>query len=151
MQVRGELLSPNFNATEIPVEFLVLHYTACSLERALELFMGAAKTCAHFVLDESGVIYDLGGFLHGPIRQGAHAGESFCIEEGKEWRTFNQFSVGIEIVNLNGNLFPFTPAQYQALADLTRHLRQRFPALANPARIIGHEQIAGSSLPKLDT
>src|ERR1700722_9142722 len=90
---------PNFGQNEIPVEFLVLHYTACSLERALEIFCDPArKLSAQFVLAENGDVYDLGNFLHGPIRQGAHAGESVWKTATREWRTFNLFSIGVEIV-----------------------------------------------------
>jgi N-acetyl-anhydromuramyl-L-alanine amidase AmpD len=137
--------SPNFSDQLIPVEFVVIHYTACSLRRTLEIFSGAdeRKVCAHFVIAENGDLYDLGGFWDGPVRQGAHAGESLFRIGSQEYRAFNKFSIGIEIVNLNGNVFDFTEDQYRTLFALMRHLRDRFPALNDPNRIVGHEQIAG--------
>jgi N-acetyl-anhydromuramyl-L-alanine amidase AmpD len=66
--------SPNFSDKLIPVEYVVIHYTACSLERTVEIFSDREKkVCAHFVLAENGDLYDLGNFYSGPIRQGALA------------------------------------------------------------------------------
>jgi N-acetylmuramoyl-L-alanine amidase len=136
--------SPNFSGVEIPVEFVVLHYTACSLARTLEIFYDPArKVCSQFVIDESGGIHDLGGFWDGPILQGAHAGHSQFELAGRVWEKLNTCSVGIEIVNLNGNIIPYSDAQYHAVIEVLRHLKSRFPALQDPNRIVGHEQIAG--------
>lgn len=135
--------SPNFSASEIPVDFLVLHYTACDLSRTLEIFKDTErKVSAHFVLDTDGTVYDLGDFLNGPILRAAHAGKSHLEVEGVKYVNFNQFSIGIEIINLNGNLLKYTEEQYSALAELVRHLQKRFPNLNNPERIVGHEHIA---------
>jgi N-acetyl-anhydromuramyl-L-alanine amidase AmpD len=136
--------SPNFQPKEIQPEFLVLHYTACSLERALAIFADRdRKVCAHFVLDADGTLYDLGGFWDGPILQGAHAGESYFQLGNQRFERLNLCSIGIEIVNLNGNIFPYPGAQYEALDGIIRHLSSRFPQLSDPNRIVGHEQIAG--------
>lgn len=144
MKVITQHLSPNFDSTEIPVEYLILHYTACDIARALEIFKDPTKkVCAHFIIDVNGDVYDLGGFFNGPIKQGAHAGVSRFNNGTRILEKFNTFSLGIEIVNLNGNLFPYTQAQYQSLAQLTTHLCKRFPALQNPERVLGHEDIAG--------
>ena len=61
----------------------------------------------------------------------------------RSWERFNDFSLGIELVNLNGNLLPFTPAQYAALAQVVAQLKARYPALRSPERVLGHEHIAG--------
>jgi N-acetyl-anhydromuramyl-L-alanine amidase AmpD len=139
-----EHASPAFSDEVIPVEFLVLHYTACTLEETLKLFCTpGAKTCAHFVLDTNGDIYDLGRFWSSRIRKGAHAGASSLELGGKKWESFNAFSIGIELVNLNGNVVPYSEEQYQGLAELVGHLKMRFPELRKPERVVGHEQIAG--------
>lgn len=143
MNINTSHRSPNFAATEIPVEFLVLHYTACDLEKTLAIFRNPEPgVCAHFVIDLDGCIYDLGGFTNGPIRRGAHAGKSRLEVQGTTFEAFNQFSVGIEMINRNGNLVDYTQAQYESLAELVRHLQKRFPALQDPERIVGHEHIA---------
>lgn len=144
MQVEEADPSPNFSDNEIPVEFVILHYTAANLKRTLEIFSDPKrKVCAHFVLDTDGCIYDLGNFLTGPIRQGAHAGVSHFELSGVKLSAFNKMSIGIEIVNLNGNLLSYTQAQYEALTELLRHLIARFPELKQPGHILGHEDIAG--------
>ena len=136
--------SPNFSPLSIDPEFLVLHYTACDLQRTLAIFADREKkVCAHFVLAPDGTLYDLGGFWDGPILQGAHAGVSRFHLDGKDWERLNTCSIGVEIVNLNGNLFPYTDAQYHSLAEIARHIAARFPKLADPARVVGHEHIAG--------
>ena len=136
--------SPNLASNQIPVEFVVLHYTACSLERTLEIFFDPdRKVCSHFVIAPDGGIHDLGGFFDGPILQAAHAGQSRFELAGVAWEKFNEFSVGIEIVNLNGNILDYTEAQYGALATLLSRLKSRFPKLLDPNRVVGHEHIAG--------
>lgn len=143
MKVDSSHRSPNVEPQEIPVEFVVLHYTACDLEKTFEIFLRReGKVTSHFVVDTDGTCYDLGNFLEGPIRRAAHAGRSKLEVEGKQYSEFNGFSIGIEIVNFNGNLFPFTDAQYECLQELLIKLQQRFPVLRNPNRIIGHEHIA---------
>ncbi|HEX4924942.1 MAG TPA: N-acetylmuramoyl-L-alanine amidase [Bdellovibrionales bacterium] len=144
MKLVTNVRSPNFAPNEIPVEFLVLHYTACDIKRTLEIFKDREKkVCAHFVVDTNGDIYDLGGFFRGPILQGAHAGVSNFTFQGRLLEKFNTFSIGIEIVNLNGNVFAYTDEQYEALAKLINHLQGRFPKLLDPERVVGHEDIAG--------
>lgn len=144
LNVRRDFPSDHFDDVEIPVEFVVLHYTACPLKRTIELFCGpASHTCAHFVLDVNGDVYDLGDFFNGRILKGAHAGESRFLLGNKSVSALNASSIGIEIINLNGNIRDYTEAQYAALAELLRHLKQRFPTLDDPNRIVGHEQIAG--------
>lgn len=136
--------SPNFDREKIPVEFLVIHYTACSLEKTLEIFCDKTKkVCAHFVINTDGALYDLGGFWNGPIRRGAHAGVSRYEMQGNIYERFNDFSIGVELVNFNGNWFDFSKAQYATLAKLIRHMNQRFTFLSDPNRIVGHEHIAG--------
>jgi N-acetyl-anhydromuramyl-L-alanine amidase AmpD len=144
MRLSDEFSSPNFAAEEIPVEFAILHYTAGDLRRTMDFFTDAnRKVCAHFVLDTDGCVYDLGHFWNGPIRQGAHAGVSRYLIDGQELTAFNKMSVGIEIINLNGNLFEYTDAQYESLHEILKHFLARFPLLRRPGRILGHEHIAG--------
>lgn len=143
MKINTDHKSPNFSSLEIPVDFLVLHYTACNLARTLDIFKSIErKVSAHFVIDTDGTIYDLGDFLNGPILRGAHAGKSHLELDGTKYVHFNQFSIGIELINLNGNLLKYSEEQYDALQKLVGHLQKRFPNLKNPERIVGHEHIA---------
>ncbi len=144
MKVIQTIQSPNFSQTEIPVEFCILHYTACDLATTLEIFQDPSRgVCSHFVIAPNGDCYDLGSFLSGPIFQGAHAGKSQWSYDGKTIEKLNECSVGIELVNLNGNLFPYSPEQYQSLTKLLKKLQMRFPKLRDAKNILGHEHIAG--------
>lgn len=148
MKIISDIRSPNFSDLNIPVEFVVLHYTAETLERTLELFTSvASEVSAHIVIDQDGVVYELVECLGGVAKRAWHAGKSRLeVVSGSGRRTveaFNDFSIGIELVNLNGNIFPYTEAQYTSLFALLDSLKGRYPALQSPEAIVGHEQIAG--------
>ncbi|WP_257253161.1 MULTISPECIES: N-acetylmuramoyl-L-alanine amidase [unclassified Endozoicomonas] len=132
--------SPNFDAREIPVEFLVLHYTAVDLQGTLDMISSpGCGVSAHLVIDLDGTVYELVSCLNGTAHRAWHAG----ISRWQEKEALNDFAIGIELVNYNGNVFPFTDAQYSALKDVIRLLQEHYPSLGDPQRIIGHEHIAG--------
>jgi len=64
-----------------------------------------------------------------------HAGVSAFQERER----CNDFSIGIELEGEDER--PYEPAQYQALADLSRRLMRTFPGIT-PQRIVGHSDIA---------
>ena len=135
-----KLPSPNCNRDVIPVEFLVLHYTAVDLQTTLDIFLDTqCQVSAHLVIGEDGSVIEMVNCLDGKAHRAWHAGES----RWEEWQGFNDFSIGIELVNLNGNLFEFTDAQYESLKQLIEQLRQFYPALQDAERVLGHEHIAG--------
>ncbi|WP_034839824.1 N-acetylmuramoyl-L-alanine amidase [Endozoicomonas numazuensis] len=132
--------SPNFDARVIPVEFLILHYTAVDLQGTLDIF--SSEECgvsAHLVIDLDGTVYELVSCLNGTAHRAWHAG----VSHWQEKEAFNDFALGIELVNYNGNVLPFTDAQYSALKAVIQQLRKHYPSLNDPERILGHEQIAG--------
>jgi N-acetylmuramoyl-L-alanine amidase len=135
--------SPNFETNTIDVTDIVLHYTGCDLPHVLDIFHDRnSKVTSHFAIDTNGDTVDFGKFFHGEILQGAHAGKSTYVRGNALVEKFNARSIGIELVNLNGNAFGYTDAQYASLSNLVRHLAKRFPALADPEAILGHEHIA---------
>jgi phosphoribosylglycinamide formyltransferase-1 len=136
--------TPNFDSVAIPVEFVVIHYTACSLERAFEILCSPVrKASAHLVIDRDGSVTELVPCLSGPPLRAWHAGKSRFSFGERNFESLNDCSVGIELVNYNGNVFPFTDAQYGSLNRVLDQLRSRFPVLCETGRIIGHEEIAG--------
>jgi len=148
MKIVSDIRSPNFSDLSIPVEFVVLHYTAATLERTMELFTSTAtEVSAHLVIDQDGVVYELVQCLGGVTKRAWHAGRSrleVVTNSGRRLvEGFNDCSIGIELVNLNGNIFPYAEAQYTSLFALLDSLKARYPALQSPDAIIGHEQIAG--------
>lgn len=138
------IVSPNFDPRPIDVRFLVLHYTAVDLARTLEIFTDPArKAAAHLVLDVDGALYECVPCWEGEALRGWHAGVSRWHDGATQWEALNDWSIGIEIVNYNGNIIPFTDAQYTALEEIVGHLRRDYPALDRADAVLGHEQIAG--------
>lgn len=145
MFVSKEYRSPNFQDKNIPVEFVILHYTAQKLKESLNIFLnsGSQAVSCHLLIDEEGRLYELVSCWEGFCKKAFHAGKSFFLDsKGKRWEDFNNFSIGIELVNWNGNIFPFTESQYKSLFKVLFHLKNIYPILQNPDRILGHEHIA---------
>lgn len=148
MQVSRTVRSPNFTDVAIPVRYVVLHFTAAPLTRTLGILTDpATEVSAHLVIDRDGTVYELVECLSGVAKRAWHAGKSRLeVTSGPRQEViegFNDFSIGIELVNLNGNIFPYTEAQYSSLVSLIEVLKGLYPALRQPEAIVGHEQIAG--------
>jgi len=143
MEIFKKYCSAHFEDTVIPVEFVVLHYTAQSLKESLNIFLSSKVSC-HLLIDREGSIYELVDCWEGKVKKAFHAGQSLWQDsDGKTWEAFNNFSLGIELVNWNGNFFPYTKQQYESLFQVLNHFKAKYPQLKNPNRILGHEQIAG--------
>jgi N-acetylmuramoyl-L-alanine amidase len=117
------LPSPNFNdrAPQIPLRFVVLHYTGMqSAKEALDrLTDSKAEVSAHYVVDEDGDVYG----LVDEAKRAWHAGKSFW--QGIE--DVNSASIGIELVN-PGHEFgygPFREKQLEALSGLLGEVFER--------------------------
>jgi N-acetyl-anhydromuramyl-L-alanine amidase AmpD len=122
-----------------------LHYTVETLEDTLTIFKDAdSKVSSHLVISQDGTIFELVPCWDGISYRTSHSGNSRLIDENaKTWENFNNFSIGIELVNLNGNIFPYSDEQYEALESCLLHFRQLYPAINTPKRVVGHEHIAG--------
>lgn len=130
--------SPNHDARPegATVDMLVLHYTGmqgCNHALA-RLCDPGAKVSAHYLIDESGVVYG----LVSEDRRAWHAGVSFW----RGCRDVNGSSLGIELVN-PGHEFgyrPFPEAQMAALEALAADLMTRHPIPAYG--VVGHSDVA---------
>jgi len=117
-------LSPNFDDRPLNVEVdtVVLHATVLNtLDEVVTHFSNPeAKVSAHYTIDRDGTIV-----AHVPEDKRAwHAG----ISKMKDGRTsVNDFSVGIELVNLNDGIDPFPEEQIQAMRSLVRSIVARHP------------------------
>lgn len=147
-----QIASPHFNERPDPkdISLLVIHYISLPPEQFGEnfidlFFQGKLDPDVHPYFQE---IKDLRVSAHCLInRQGEitqyvnfnqmawHAGLS-CFE-GRE--KCNEFSIGIELEGSNNQ--PFTEAQYQTLAKLTRAIQAEYP-LITEHRITGHQHIS---------
>lgn len=123
------------------VQFIVLHYTAGSLERSLKV-LSQGKVGSHYVVtDEEPPRFFR---MVDENRSAWHAGTSAW--RGYTW--LNSSSIGIEIVNPgwtrgpDGAMVwhPYPESQIEAVIALVRDLAQRHGV--KPENIVGHSDIA---------
>jgi N-acetylmuramoyl-L-alanine amidase len=118
------------------VDILVLHYTELPLRESLDILCDGtreARVSAHYVLDEDGTVYR----LVPEERVAWHAGRSHW--RGRE--SLNATSIGIEIVNLDGDRHDYPAQQIASLIELCRGILARHPAI-EPRNVVGHSDIA---------
>ena len=143
MKINRSFRSPNFDPQPIIVEFVVIHYTACNLQSTFDIFRQAEKKASsHLIVSNTGEVYEAVDCWEDKVLRAWHSGKSRYKEAENEWQNFNDFSIGIELVNLNGNIFNYSEKQYESLSKIITHLKKRHKALKSPSRIIGHEQIS---------
>jgi AmpD protein len=93
--------------------------------------IASLRVSAHFLIERHG---DITQFVS-CLERAWHAGTS--LYNGRP--DCNDYSIGIELEGTDTQ--PYTDAQYHSLLQLTRGLREAFPAIS-PYRITGHEFIA---------
>jgi LysM repeat protein len=128
--------SPNFNqrlrADDITA--IIIHSTASStLQGVISWFNNPnAKVSAHYTISKDGRIVQ-----HVRDEDRAwHAGQS--VWKGRH--SCNDYTIGIELVNLNDGRDPYPEAQHQANAGLCAYLRRQYNIRADD--IAGHVDIA---------
>ncbi len=121
-----------------PIQALVLHHTGGNLAGSYEVLQGRKSShrvgIHYLVTDES------------PPRVIAMVPETkVAYHAGKSgWRQFdglNQGSIGIEIINLDGNLHRYPAAQQELVAKLCADILRRHPSIA-PTEVLAHSDIA---------
>lgn len=130
------LPSPNYDERTAPVEMVVLHYTGMkTAEEAISRLRDpVSKVSSHYVIDESGTIYQL---VDDELRAW-HAGISYW--RGR--RNVNANSIGIEIVN-PGHEFgyrEFTAEQYASIIELCSKIKRSYNIM--DIDIVGHSDVA---------
>lgn len=118
--------SPNFgrrpDGPDTIVDTIVVHSTAiATLERtALAFYTKSSKVSAHFTIGKDGsIVQSVSTF-----DRAWHAGVS------RDWRgrdNVNNFSIGIELVNMDDGKDPYPDAQVEALKSLVRSLTRLHP------------------------
>jgi N-acetylmuramoyl-L-alanine amidase len=118
------------------IDILVLHYTELPLRESLDILSDDGRerrVSAHYVLAEDGTVYR----LVPEERVAWHAGSS-------QWRgrsALNATSIGIEVVNLQGDRHDYPERQVAGLIELCRGVLARHPAI-EPRNVVGHSDIA---------
>ena len=120
-----------------PITCLILHHTAGSLPSSLEILQGKDpkhKVGVHYVVTDEPkprVIRMV------PEHMAAyHAGKSAW---GK-LNGLNQHSVGIEIINYDGNVYPYSEAQADIIFALCQEIIRRHDI--KPWNVIGHSDVS---------
>jgi N-acetylmuramoyl-L-alanine amidase len=119
-------------AADARIDTLVLHHTAVPLDASLDLLRFGAVS-SHYLVDTNGDVYR----LVDERRVAWHAGLSWW----RDARSLNATSIGIEIVNLDGNQYAYPPAQQAAVIALCREVIARHPAI-EPRNVVAHSDIA---------
>ncbi len=118
----------------VGVTCIVLHATVePTTEGTIGIFLNPARqVSAHFVAGRDGRVVQMV-----PIERRAwHAGNSLLENAPR----VNDYSVGIEMVNLNDGKDPYPDAQMEAVAGVIRLVRSRYEV--PDTRIVSHAQIA---------
>jgi len=116
--------SPNFDdrPSGIEIDTVVLHATVLNtLQEVIDHFAKpASQVSAHYSIDRDGrtVSHVL------EEKRAWHAGQS-RMKDGRVG--VNDFSIGIELVNLNDGVDPFPDAQIQAMRVLVKSIIARHP------------------------
>ncbi len=128
--------SPNQGArpANATVTAVVVHATVTpTTEATVGWFLTQrSQVSAHYVVGRDGRIVQ----MVDDTARAWHAG----VSELAGVKGVNDFSVGIEIVNLNDGRDPFTDAQYEAVAAIIRHIREQYDI--PDSRIVSHEFVA---------
>ena len=100
------------------IDCVVLHATAGSLSGALAWFANPASgVSAHYIVAKDGDVYQ----MVEEDRYAHHAGAS----EYQGRKNFNDFSVGIEIVNLNDGEDTYPASQFESMVKLVSYLVEK--------------------------
>lgn len=118
------------------ISSIIFHHTATNdAQSVINWFKNPdSLVSAHYVIDKDGTIINM---VDTSLRAW-HAGISVLNNR----TDVNSFSIGIEIVNPDGNIYDYTEKQYQSLEWLTKDLLSKYPSINY---LTGHEDVA---LPK---
>jgi hypothetical protein len=118
---------------DMAINTVVIHDTEGDLQSVIDAFQNPTfYASTHYVIDTDGTIYQMVQNKN----MAWHAGN---------W-SVNMHSIGIEHVGhaaLGGT--EYTPAMYQASSQLVKYLTDRYHIPKDRARIIGHENVPGTS------
>jgi hypothetical protein len=127
-------LHQNLRPPGATVNAVVVHATVSpTLDSTVKWFLAPeSQVSAHYTVGKDGTIIQM-------VEDSArawHAG----VSELEGVKGVNDLSLGIEIVNLNDGIDPYTDAQYTSVANIIRHLREQY--VIPESRIVSHEFIA---------
>jgi len=135
--------SPNFNERPpgtVP-DAIVLHATVGEGGPSLSwLSNPSSEVSVHYLVDRDGTVYQ----MVAEAERAWHAGPSFYAGLS-DW---NNFSVGIEMVNRNDGIDPYNPPLVEACRKLCAYLVYKYAI--TPQMIVTHKMISGAITGKSD-
>ena len=123
------------------IKFLIIHYTELNLEESLHILQGnnpKHNVSAHYLISD-GVSKTYPSHIYQLVDEkncAFHAG----ISHWEDFSHLNNCSIGIEIVNLDGNKHTYTDQQINAVIYLVKNLIEKYKI--TPKHILGHSDIA---------
>jgi N-acetylmuramoyl-L-alanine amidase len=121
----------------VPVTYLILHHTAAPLPSALDILRGKDpqhKVGIHYLVSDEAVprVFKLASEEFST----SHAGKSKWLNI----KSMNQASIGIEIVNLDGNTKAYPKEQISKVLSLSLDIIKRYQIPAT--NVLAHSDIA---------
>lgn len=119
------------------VTLLVLHHTATGNEASLRILSGrdpSTRVSVHYLVTdepEPRIIE-----IVPEDKVAFHAG----VAQWRGDRDLNESSIGVEVVNLDGNVHPYSEAQFAVIASLTADIVRRHGIAAR--NVVAHSDIA---------
>lgn len=131
-----EYLMPYFEDRKLPIEMIILHCSAYSIDKCIEVW-NEYKVAPHYVITEDGELIK----MVEENKKAFHAGMGYW--NGREG-SMNEGSIGIEIINatLGQEDNSYTEAQIITLIDLCKNLMQKYDI--KPWNVVGHSDVAPS-------
>ncbi|MTJ09823.1 MULTISPECIES: N-acetylmuramoyl-L-alanine amidase [unclassified Anabaena] len=119
--------------SDVKIDMIVYHHTGFEANIAIDRFTSPIPLInnglsAHYIVGNEGIIYE----IVNPDDKAYHAGGTYNNIG------FNSRSIGIEIVNANGNEHPYHKEQYRSLQLLTLHLLKKYPSIRF---LTGHQDV----------
>ena len=138
LRIEQGAVSQGAEPRRAPIQALILHHTAGSLAGSYDVLQGKKsdhRVGIHYLVTDEAKPRVIA--MVPEAKAAFHAGKS-------AWRQFdslNQYSIGIEIINLDGNVHPYSPAQKEIIANLCADILRRHPGIA-PTEVLAHSDIA---------
>ena len=135
--INDDYPSKNFN---LRIRQIVLHYTVAYFEQALKILDGqtTSQVSSHYLINDHPDVARP-DFIYRLVPESKRAWHAGVSQWGKD-TNLNNTSIGIEIVNLDGNVHPYPEEQIEAVIFLVHQLVERYGI--DPVNVVGHSDVA---------
>lgn len=136
-KINEQFKSTNFNSR---IRQIILHYTAGDFEKSLKTLDGDTKrqVSSHYLINNI-LTKEHNYFIYNIVPDNLRSWHAGVSEWGQD-DDLNNSSIGIEIVNVDGNKNAYPEKQIEAVIFLVKQLIKKYDVL--PINIVGHSDIA---------